>query len=101
MPASVGEDYSGPEFAPATDNETTTILDLKFLHPVPGPSVGMLSENGETRLPMANIAVIVAGFTFVALAATSVAVMLEAAQPSRSGTIKTRLIAVHRVGTSQ
>ena len=49
MPASVGEDYSGPEFAPATGNETTIVLDLKFLHPVPEPSVGVLSEHGETR----------------------------------------------------
>ena len=49
MPASVGEDHSGPEFAPSTGNQTTIVLDLKFLHPVPEPSVGVLSENGETR----------------------------------------------------
>jgi hypothetical protein len=47
---------------------------------------------------MANISVIVAGVAFVMLAATNVVVMLEAAQPSRSGTTKTRLIAVHRAG---
>jgi|HubBroStandDraft_6_1064221.scaffolds.fasta_scaffold111576_2 polyisoprenoid-binding protein YceI len=101
MPASVGEDYSGPECTPATGSQTTIVLDLKFLHTAPEPSVGMLSENGETRLPMANISVIVAGVAFVMLAATNVLVMLEAAQPSRSGTTKTRLFAVHRAGTSQ
>ena len=47
---------------------------------------------------MANISVIVAGVAFVILAATNVVVMLEAGQPSRSGTAKTRLIAVHRAG---
>ncbi len=47
---------------------------------------------------MANISVVVADVAFVSLAATNVAVMLEAAQPSRSGTTKTRLIAVHRAG---
>jgi ferredoxin-NADP reductase len=47
---------------------------------------------------MANISVIVAGVAFAMLAATNVVVMLEAAQPSRSGTTKTRLIAVHRAG---
>ena len=36
------------------------------------------------------------GVAFVMLAAINVVVMLEAAQPSRSGTTKTRLIAVHR-----
>jgi hypothetical protein len=45
-PASVGEDCSGPECTPGTGNQTTIILDLKFLHTVPEPSVGMLSENG-------------------------------------------------------
>ena len=44
-PASVGED-SGPECTPATGDQTTIILDLKFLHTVQEPSVGMLSENG-------------------------------------------------------
>jgi hypothetical protein len=49
MPASVGEDYSGPQCTPATGNQTTMVLDLKFLHKVPEPSVGMLSGDGETR----------------------------------------------------
>jgi polyisoprenoid-binding protein YceI len=49
MPASVGEDYSGPVCTPATGNQTTIVLDLKLLHTVPEPSVGMLSGDGETR----------------------------------------------------
>jgi hypothetical protein len=40
----------------------------------------------------------VAGIVFVTLAAANVVVMLEAFQPSRSATARTRLIAVHRVG---
>ena len=47
---------------------------------------------------MLNISSIVAGIAFVTLAATNVVVMLEAFQPSRSGTTRTRLIAVHRAG---
>ena len=39
MPVSVGEDYSGPRCTPATGNQTTIVLDLKFLHKVPEPSV--------------------------------------------------------------
>jgi hypothetical protein len=38
MPSSVGEDYSGPQGA-LGDNQTTIVLDLKFLHKVPEPSV--------------------------------------------------------------
>jgi Sec-independent protein translocase protein TatA len=34
---------------PATGNQTTIVLDLKFLHPVPEPSVGMLLERAEGR----------------------------------------------------
>jgi hypothetical protein len=49
MPASVGDDYSDPQCTPATGNPTTMVLDLKFLHKVPEPSVGMLSGDGETR----------------------------------------------------
>jgi polyisoprenoid-binding protein YceI len=47
--ASAGEDYSDPQYTPATGNQTTMVLDLKFLHTVPEPSVGMLLESGETR----------------------------------------------------
>ena len=47
---------------------------------------------------MLNISTIVAGIFFVTLAAANVVVMLEAFQPSRSATARTRLIAVHRVG---
>jgi len=39
MPGSVGKDYSGPQCAPATGNQTTIVLDLKFLHKVPESSV--------------------------------------------------------------
>src|SRR6201987_5119616 len=41
---------------------------------------------------------IVAGVAFVTLAATNVVMMLEASQPSRDGTTRARLIAIHRVG---
>ena len=47
---------------------------------------------------MSNISAIVAGAAFVALAATNVVVMLEASQPSRNGTSRARLIALHRIG---
>src|ERR1700719_1364758 len=47
---------------------------------------------------MLNISTIVAGIVFVTLAAANVVVMLEAFQPPRSATARTRLIAVHRVG---
>jgi len=39
VPASAGEDYSGPQCTPATGNQTAIVLDLKFLHKVPEPSV--------------------------------------------------------------
>jgi hypothetical protein len=47
---------------------------------------------------MLNISPIVAGIVFVTLAAANVVVMLEASQPSRKGTTRSRLIAVHRAG---
>ncbi len=47
---------------------------------------------------MSESLAIVAGITFVTLAAVNVIVMLEASQPSRDGRTRTRLIAVHRVG---
>ena len=46
---------------------------------------------------MSNISAIVAGIAFVALALANVVMMLEASQPSRSLTTRTRLIAAHRV----
>ena len=49
VPASAGEDYSGSQCTPATGAQTTIVLDLKFLHKVPEPSVGMLSGSGEAR----------------------------------------------------
>src|SRR5579863_3585953 len=47
---------------------------------------------------MANTSAIVAGVAFVTLAAINVVVMLEASQPSRNGTTRTRLIALHKAG---
>jgi polyisoprenoid-binding protein YceI len=47
--ASAGEDSSDPQYTPVSGNQTTIILNLKFLHTVPEPSVGMLFESGETR----------------------------------------------------
>src|ERR1700752_4493035 len=47
---------------------------------------------------MANTSAIVAGVAFVTLAAINVVVMLEASQPSGSGTTRTRLIALHKAG---
>ena len=47
---------------------------------------------------MLNISVVVAGVTFVTLAAANVVVMLEASQFSRSAATRSRLIAVHRAG---
>jgi polyisoprenoid-binding protein YceI len=47
--ASAGEDYSRPQCTLAVGNQTTIVLDLKFLHTVPEQPVGMLSGNGRTR----------------------------------------------------
>jgi Oxidoreductase FAD-binding domain len=47
---------------------------------------------------MSNTSAIVAGIAFVTLAAANVVAMLEASQPSRSITTRTRLITVHRAG---
>src|ERR1700745_2969956 len=47
---------------------------------------------------MANIPAIVAGIAFVTLAATNVVAMLEASEPSRNGTTRTRLITLHKAG---
>ena len=49
VPASAREDYSGPQCTPETSNQTTIVLGLKFLHPVPEPSVGMFLERAESR----------------------------------------------------
>jgi polyisoprenoid-binding protein YceI len=49
VPASAGEDYSGPQCTPATGNQTTIVLDLKFLHTVPEPSVEMLPGDRKSR----------------------------------------------------
>jgi len=46
--ASAEEDYD-PQYTPAAGNQTTMVLDLKFLHTLPEPSVGMLLESSETR----------------------------------------------------
>jgi ferredoxin-NADP reductase len=47
---------------------------------------------------MSNISALVAGVAFVALAATNVAVILEASHPSRGAAMRNRLIAAHRAG---
>jgi len=39
LPTSVGEDYRASQCNPAIGNQTTIVLDLKFLHAVPEPSV--------------------------------------------------------------
>jgi hypothetical protein len=44
-----GEDDADPQCSPARGCETMIVLDLTFLHPVPKPSAGMLSGNGEPR----------------------------------------------------
>jgi hypothetical protein len=44
-----GEGYSGPACAPSAVNQTTIVLDLKFLHKVPEPSVGMLFGDSKSR----------------------------------------------------
>src|SRR6201997_1422188 len=49
IPATAEEDYGGSQRTPATGNEATIVLDLKFLHTVPEPSAGMLSGDGEAR----------------------------------------------------
>jgi polyisoprenoid-binding protein YceI len=52
MPGSVGEDYSGPRCTPATGNQTTIVLDLKFLHKVPEPSVEAHSGKEANGKPL-------------------------------------------------
>ena len=47
---------------------------------------------------MLNISTIAAGVVFVTLAAANLVAMLEASQPSCSAAMRSRLIAVHRVG---
>src|SRR5216684_7961871 len=49
-------------------------------------------------MPVLNISTIAAGVVFVTLSTANVVVMLEASQPLRSGTTRSRLIAAHRVG---
>ena len=47
--AAAGEDYGGAQGTTATGNQLTIVLDLKFLHAVQKPSVGIPLESGETR----------------------------------------------------
>jgi polyisoprenoid-binding protein YceI len=47
--ATAGEDDGGSQRTPATGNEATIVLDLKFLHTVPELSVGTFSGNREAR----------------------------------------------------
>ena len=52
MLVSAGEDYSGPQCTPATGNQTTIVLDLKFLHKVPEPSVEAHSGKESSGMPL-------------------------------------------------
>jgi len=52
VPVSAGEDYSGPQCSPAMGNQTTIVLDLKFLHKVPEPSVEAHSGAESTGMPL-------------------------------------------------
>jgi ferredoxin-NADP reductase len=60
--------------------------------------IGTVWFGSEGWTPMLNSSTIVAGVAFVTLAAVNVVVMLEASQPSRNGTTRTRLIALHKAG---
>jgi ferredoxin-NADP reductase len=62
----------------------------------PRQIIGIVRSGLKGWTPMSNISAIVAGIAFVTLAAANVVVMLEASQPSRSITARTRLIAAHR-----
>ena len=50
--ASAREDYSGPQCTPGTGNQTTIVLDLKFLHKVPKPSVEAHSGKESSGMPL-------------------------------------------------
>jgi polyisoprenoid-binding protein YceI len=47
-PGTVGEDYSGPLCTPATGDQTTIVLDLKFLHTATDSSARMLYRPSTT-----------------------------------------------------
>jgi polyisoprenoid-binding protein YceI len=47
-PGMVGEDYSGFLCTPPTGNQTTIVLDLKFLHTATEPSAGIPDEPATT-----------------------------------------------------
>jgi polyisoprenoid-binding protein YceI len=47
-PGTVGEDYSGPLCTPPTGDQTTIVLDLKFLHTATEPSAGILRAPATT-----------------------------------------------------
>jgi len=50
--ASAREDYSGPQCTPGTGNQTTIVLDLKFLHKVSEPSVEAHSGKESSGMPL-------------------------------------------------
>jgi len=50
--ASAREGYSGPQCTPGTGNQTTIVLDLKFLHKVPKPSVEAHSGKESSGMPL-------------------------------------------------
>jgi polyisoprenoid-binding protein YceI len=49
---SAREDYSGPQCTPGTGNQTTIVLDLKFLHKVSDPSVEAYSDKESSGMPL-------------------------------------------------
>jgi polyisoprenoid-binding protein YceI len=49
---SAREDYSGPQCTPGTGNQTTIVLDLKFLHKVSDPSVEPYSDKESSGMPL-------------------------------------------------
>jgi polyisoprenoid-binding protein YceI len=50
--AAAREDYSGLQCTPGTGNQTTIVLDLKFLHKVPEPSVRAHSGKESSGMPL-------------------------------------------------
>ena len=52
VPGSAGENYSGPQCIPAMGNQTTIVLDLKFLHKVPESSVEAHSGAESIEMPV-------------------------------------------------
>lgn len=54
MPATVGDDYSGPHCTPPAGDRTTIVLDLKLLQTGFEPSTRTLSAGDTSRKPLAS-----------------------------------------------